>query len=104
MYVRDIMTTNVITIPSDTGVLEAKRIMDQKNLKRLPVVDEGKLVGIVTSKQLEKATPPEPETMSTSMWDIAYSIVALHHMPVKKIMHKDVVTATPDMTVWATNV
>ena len=99
MYVRDVMTTKVITIPSNTGVLEAKRIMDQKNLKRLPVVDEGKLVGIVTSKRLERATPSEPETLSTSMWDIAYSIVALHRMPVKKVMKTDVATAAPDMTV-----
>jgi acetoin utilization protein AcuB len=99
MFIRDIMTTDVITIPSDTGVLEAKRIMDQKNLKRIPVVDGGKLVGIVTSSRLERATPPEPETLSKSMWDIAYSIVALHHMPVKQIMQTEVATAAPDMTV-----
>ena len=48
MLVRDIMTKNVITITSDTYVLDAERIMEQKKIGRLPVVDDGKLVGIVT--------------------------------------------------------
>jgi len=99
MYVRDIMTTNVVTIPSDTSVLEARRILDQKNLKRLPVVDGGKLVGIVTSRMLEKATPPEPEALSNSMWDVAYNLMSFHRMSVERIMRKRVVTVTPGMTV-----
>jgi len=97
MYVRDIMTTDVITIPSDTSVIEARRMMAKKKLRRVPVVDEGKLVGIVATDRLERAAPPE--VVSNNMWDFAYSIVALHHMPVKQIMQTDVVTATPDMTV-----
>jgi len=97
MLVRDIMTTDVFTIPSNTGILEAKRIMDERKLRRVPVADKGKLVGIVTTHRLEGAAPPE--AVSQNMWDIAYSIVALHRMPVKQIMQTDVVTARPDMTV-----
>jgi len=97
MLVRDIMTTDVFTIPSNTGILEAKRIMDERKLRRVPVADKGKLVGIVTTHRLERTAPPE--VVSNNMWDIAYSIVALHRMPVKQIMQTDVVTARPDMTV-----
>jgi len=97
MYIRDVMTTNVITIPSNTSVIEARRMMSEKKLRRVPVVDEGKLVGIITTDRLEKAAPPE--AISNNMWDLAFSIVALHHMPVKQIMQTDVVTVTPDMTV-----
>lgn len=98
MLVRDIMSTNVITIPSNTSILEAKKVMDTNKLRRIPVVDKGKLVGVVSSSRLEKAAPREAAP-SGSMWDIAYSIVALHHMPVKQIMQTDVVTASPLMTV-----
>ncbi len=98
MLVRDIMSTHVISIPSNTSILEAKWVMDTHKLRRIPVVDKGKLVGVVSASRLEKATPREVAP-SGSMWDMAYSIVALHHTPVKEIMQKDVVTARPGMTV-----
>jgi acetoin utilization protein AcuB len=57
MYVRDIMTTNVVTIPSSTSLADAKRIMEAHRFRRLPVVDKGKLVGIVTERRLEQVSP-----------------------------------------------
>ena len=56
MYVRDIMKTNVVTIPSSTSIADAKRIMDAHRFRRLPVVDKGKLVGIVTERRLESVS------------------------------------------------
>ncbi len=97
MLVRDIMTTEVITIPSKTSVIEAKRILDKTNLHRLPVVDKGKLVGIVTVRRLEEAAPPA--ILSRNMWDVAYSMVALHKIPVKQVMKTKLVTASPTTTV-----
>lgn len=97
MYVRDIMTTNVVTIPADTSIIIAKRIMAENKFRRLPVVDNGKLAGIVTEQMLEKVAPPE--TTSSSIWELSYTLVSLYKMHVKEIMRKDVVTATPDMTV-----
>jgi len=97
MLVRDIMTTDVFTIPSNTSILEVRRMMVERKLRRVPVVDKGTLVGIVSSDMLEKAALPEVGT--GNIWDIAYSMVALHGVPVKQIMHKDVVTASPLMTV-----
>ena len=43
MYVRDIMATNVVTIPSSTGLADARRIMEAHHIRRLPVVDKGSL-------------------------------------------------------------
>jgi acetoin utilization protein AcuB len=97
MLVRDIMTTEVITIPSKTSVIEAKRILDKTKLHRLPVVDKGKLVGIVTVRRLEEAAPPA--ILSRNMWDVAYSMVALHKIPVKQVMKTKLVTASPTTTV-----
>lgn len=97
MLIRDIMTTEVITIPSKTSVIEAKRILDKKNLHRLPVVDKGKLVGIVTTRRLEEAAPPA--VLSRNMWDVAYSMIALHQIPVKQVMQTKLVTTSPLTTV-----
>jgi len=98
MLIRDIMTTNVITVPSNASVFEAKRIMDKKKLRRVPVLDGGKLVGVISSKRLEKAIPRKL-TSSSNIWDIAYSMATLHQRPVSEIMQTEVVTAKPDMTV-----
>ena len=93
MLVRDIMTTNVITIPSDTPVPEATRIMDFHKIERLPVVDKGELAGLVVKNDLLKATPSE--ATSLSVWELSYLLAKL---PVREIMKKDVLTITPDAT------
>jgi len=97
MYVRDIMTTNVVTIPSNTSIINAKRVLDLHGFRRLPVVDKGKLVGVVTKRRLEKVMPPQ--ALPGDIWEISYSLVSLFRTSVKRIMKKDMVTATPDMTV-----
>jgi CBS domain-containing protein len=49
MQVRDVMTTNVISIPAQATILEAARTMLRNRISGLPVVDaEGRLIGMVT--------------------------------------------------------
>jgi acetoin utilization protein AcuB len=93
MYVRDIMTTNVVTIPSSTSITDARRIMEAHRIRRLPVVDKGKLVGIVTERRLESVSPSQ--ATSLSVWELTY---LLNKTPVKDIMEKNVATVTPDMS------
>jgi acetoin utilization protein AcuB len=93
MYVRDIMTTNVVTIPSSTSIADAKRIMGAHRIRRLPVVDKGKLVGIVTERGLEQVSPSK--ATSLTVWELTY---LLDKTTVKEIMEKNVVTVSPDMT------
>ena len=94
MYVNDVMTMNVVSIPSNTTVSDAKKIMDAHKIRRLPVVDRGKLVGIVTEHRLEAYTPSK--ATSLSVWEIGY---LLGNTTVKEIMEKNPVTVTPEMTV-----
>ncbi|MFW5993666.1 MAG: CBS domain-containing protein [Halanaerobiaceae bacterium] len=49
---KDIMTKEVITVDPETSVEEAAELMSQYNVSGLPVLDNGKLVGIVTEKDL----------------------------------------------------
>lgn len=52
MMVRNWMQANPLTIPSDTLVSEAKRVLAENNLHALPVVDDGRLRGLVTRANL----------------------------------------------------
>ena len=98
MFVRDIMTTNVVTIPSNTSVIDAKRLLAQKKLRRAPVVERGRLVGIITTDRLDK-TGPREFASAGNLWDIAYAMATLHQTTVKEVMQKNVVTVRPEMTV-----
>jgi acetoin utilization protein AcuB len=94
MKIRDIMTSNVVTIPSDTPIMEARKIMNAHNIRRLAVVDRGKLVGMISRDGITRASP-SPAT-SLSVWEINYLVAK---MTVKDIMSKNLVTVTPDTTV-----
>jgi CBS domain-containing protein len=52
VYVKDIMTTKVLTITSDRFLDDAIHIMILNNIKKLPVVEGNQLVGIVTSTDI----------------------------------------------------
>ena len=94
MRVRHIMTSPVVTISTDTPVLEAAKMMKEKKIERLPVVDEGRLVGIVTKDRVLRASPSM--ATSLSLHEIHYLFAKL---TVKEIMQRDIVTVSPDMTV-----
>lgn len=94
MRIRDVMTYNVVTIPSNTPVNHATELMRTHRFERLPVVDKGKLVGIVTKDRLLRAAPSS--ATSLSIWELNY---LLAKMTVAEIMERNVVTVTPDTTV-----
>jgi len=94
MIVRDVMSTNVVTISSHTSLADARRILDAHGFRRLPVVDRGKLVGIVTKDALDRTGPSQLTTFSVH--EMSY---LLSKLTVEKAMRKGVVTVTPDMTV-----
>jgi CBS domain-containing protein len=56
MQVRDIMTRDPVTLPPDAPVIEALKIMSARNFGRIPVVSEGKILGIVTRTDIIKVT------------------------------------------------
>ena len=93
MLVQDIMTRNVITVSPHAPVVDAQKIMKEHNFRRLPVVDKGRLVGLVTEARLERV---KPRTAAPLLWQITY---LLSHTTVGDVMRKKVVTVKPTDTV-----
>jgi acetoin utilization protein AcuB len=91
MRIKDVMTRNPVTAESETLVLDAQKMMKENNIRRLPIVDKGKLVGIVTKHDLLEASA-SPAT-SLSVFELNY---LLAKMKVKEIMKKNPMTLTPD--------
>jgi len=88
------MISNVVTIPSSTSITEAKRIMEAHRFRRLPVVDKGRLVGVVTERRLESVSPSK--ATSLTYWELSYLLLKTS---VKEIMERNVISVTPDTTV-----
>jgi len=94
MYVKEYMSTNVITVDSETLLYDAEKIMRDNKIRRLPVVDKGNLVGIITKDKLKDVSPSF--ATSLSIWELNY---LLAKMKVKDVMEKELFTVTPDTTV-----
>lgn len=92
MKVKDIMSTDVLTIDLNANVNEAFRIMKEKDIRRLPVLDQGKLAGIITLSDLNQAAPSA--ATSLSIHELNY---LLARTKVKDIfpVHQKVITVTP---------
>jgi len=92
MYVKHHMSSPALTITPDTPFQDALRLMHERKIRRLPVVDRnGKLVGIVSERDLLHAAP-SPAT-SLSVWELNY---LLWKLTVKDLMATKVLTVTPD--------
>ena len=60
--VRDLMTREVATVEEETPLPEVARLLEERRIKRVPVLRQGKLVGIVSRADLVRATMHEEET------------------------------------------
>ncbi|MDD2430848.1 MAG: CBS and ACT domain-containing protein [Firmicutes bacterium] len=93
MFVNQIMSPNPITVSVDTGILEAANLMREKNIRRLPVVKDHKLVGIVTEMDILKVQPSQATTLS--VFEVNY---LLAKTKVSDVMTKKPLTILADAT------
>lgn len=92
MYVKNAMTSNPFTVTPETNIAEALGIMREKKFRRLPVMKDGKLVGMVTKRRLLEVSPSPATTLS--VFEMNY---LLAKTVVKDIMTKELVTVRSDM-------
>ena len=85
MLVKDRMTLHPYTVTPETSISDAFSIMKDRNISRLPVVKQGKLVGIVTEKGLQRVTPSDATTLS--VFELNYLL--------GKLTVKDAMTSEP---------
>lgn len=91
MKVRDVYTRGAVAVVPRTSIAEARRLMQERQIRRLPVVDGERVVGIVTKLDLLRAMPSV--ATSLSIWEINY---LLDKVRVEEVMTRDVLTVTPD--------
>jgi len=92
MQVKDRMTPNPITVTEDTTFEDALRLIRDRKIRRLPVLNkEGHLVGIVSEKDLLYASP-SPAT-SLSVFEMHY---LLSKLKMKEVMTRRVITVGED--------
>lgn len=94
MLVKGWMTSDVMTIDEDTSMMKASQIMKENNVRRLPVMQKGKLVGMVTDRDIKEASPSKATTL-----DVHELYYLLSELKVKDIMTKHIVTIGPEETV-----
>jgi acetoin utilization protein AcuB len=90
LTVGDWMTSNPMTIEDDASVIEAIHTLKEKDIRRLPVMSEGKLVGLVTEKMLFGYMPAKATTLD--QWELHY---LLSKTPVKAAMNATPHTVSP---------
>lgn len=90
MLVQDVMQTTVVTITPKTRLPEAMRLVRQRGIRHLPVVENGDLVGIVSDRDLKRAMA----SPATSL-DVRELNYLLDRLSVAEIMTRAVVTIAP---------
>lgn len=87
MNVEKRMSRQVVTVQPEVQITKAHKLMAQEKIQQMPVVKNGKLVGLVSERDILKAYPSSVTTLS--VWEIAS---LLEKIKVKDIMVKDVLT------------
>ena len=94
MFVINRMTKNPITVTPDAKIDEVSNLIKVKKIRRIPVVENGKLVGFFSDRDLMRVAPSPATTLSR------YEINSLlAKMCVRDIMQKKVISVNVDATI-----
>lgn len=91
MFVGERMSRPVITVTPDDPINDVLAMFRREHIRRAPVINKGKLVGIVSETDLLNASPSDVSTLS--IWEMNY---LLSKVTVKRVMSKKVITVDVD--------
>jgi acetoin utilization protein AcuB len=97
MLVKNWMSKPVITIDADASMSDAIKLLKNHNIKMLPVMEKGKLVGIVTDRDIKRASASD----ATSL-EIHELLYLISKIKIEEIMTKNPITVPQDYTVEET--
>jgi acetoin utilization protein AcuB len=89
--VREWMTSKPVTVSQNSPIRDAYWLMLDNKVRRLPVMDKERLVGIITMEDLRRAEPPTGMGL-----DLVKITDVLSKMTVRQVMTKDPMTIAPD--------
>jgi acetoin utilization protein AcuB len=91
MFVGERMSRPVISVSADAPINEVLAMFKKEHIRRAPVMKTGKLVGIVSERDLLNASPSSATTLS--IWELNYLI---SKVTVKDVMSRQVITVDQD--------
>lgn len=94
MLVQHWMTREPITIDAETPFLEARLLLREKKIRHLPVVERGKLIGVITDRDLKEAAPSGATTLD--VYELNYLLL---QMKVRDLIKRELVTIKPTNSV-----
>ena len=94
MQVQNWMTSDVITVDPETSIVKVSQILKENKIKRLPVLKDGKLLGMITDEDVKEASPSMATTLTA---EELYHLLA--ETKAKDIMKSNPTTIRPDQTV-----
>jgi acetoin utilization protein AcuB len=94
MLVKDWMSTDVVTIDANAKIQVAINMLMDHHISMLPVMDGGRLVGIVTDRDLKHASPSD-----ACLLDFQNILYHVARIDVGSIMSSNPVTVPPDLTI-----
>ena len=97
MLVRNWMSQLVITVDVNDSMMDATKKLKEHDIRMLPVMKKGKLVGIVTDRDLKRASASDATTL-----EVHELLYLLSEIKVKELMSKDPITVPFDYTMEET--
>jgi len=94
MFVYKWMSKKVITVDESDSISYASNLLKENNIRRLPVLKEDKLIGIVSDRDIRSASPSK--VTSLDIWELHY---LMSKVKVKEIMTKKIITISPESTI-----
>jgi len=97
MLVKDWMTKTVVTIDPNDSMQDAIRLMKDHDIRMLPVLKKGDLIGIITDRDVKRSSASDATTL-----EIHELLYLVSRIKVKDIMTKDPITVSFDYTIEET--
>ena len=97
MLVKKWMSKKVVTVDENEAMSNATKLMKENSIRMLPVLKKNKLTGVITYRDLKRASASDATTL-----DVHELLYLLSNIKVKSIMTKNPITVSPDLTVEET--
>jgi CBS domain-containing protein len=105
MRARDVMTADVVSVGPEATVPEIAALLIERRISAVPVLDRGKLIGIVSEGDLMRRPETDTEpgaspwlSLFTGPGVVPERFAKTHGMTAREVMTRDVVTIEPDAT------